>query len=156
MVSASWDNDVGCHGYYDDYDTIMGCIAVAIDTQGHKDVLRQGYYNPEGNAGFGREKAYLKHNLWVQPILDALTFSHTIHVRDDGNREYLAVFHQTPGGDDIAVWVVIDLQKFYGSINTPDHQELGVLTAYCANPQKKGEPVEPLCPNWVNTGPYSL
>ena len=70
MSSDAWRNDVGCHGYYVDYPDIMSCTAVATDYEGQKVPLREGYYNPEGNAGFGRDKAYYKHGLWVQPILD--------------------------------------------------------------------------------------
>jgi hypothetical protein len=153
----NWFNDADCHRYFVHAAEIMSCVATAEDQWGHRQPLRQGYYNPEADAGFGREKALQKHYLWVQPILDTIHFSHDVHAREHNRVFYFHVFHQDGhGGADQEVTVLITTNTWYGSVNTPDHQRLGVMTAYCTQPDLPGDPIELRCPDWVNSGPHRV
>ena len=142
-------NNHGCSGYFVRGDNIMSCVATAIDIFGARDVIRQGYWN--GETGFGHQKALFAHDLWLQPILDAITMSRDINQRDDNRVEYDHVFFQDgQGGASQEVTVVIDETQSFDNVKTPDHRDLGLLTAYCQNPRAPGEPVEFYCPAWVN------
>jgi RHS repeat-associated protein len=111
-----WNNDVGCHGYFREYPNppIMSCAAVAVDHWGHKQVLREGYFNPEADLGFGREKAFILHNLWVQPILDTITRSVTATPADHGKKFTMHMYHfESNGVIDQEVNVVTSIEKHY-------------------------------------------
>jgi hypothetical protein len=97
------------------------------------------------------------HNLWVQPILDTITRSLTATPADHGKKFTMHMYHfESNGVIDQEVNAVTSIEKHYGSIKTPDHQELGVTTAFCSHPSRPGNPIEPACPDWVNSGPNAL
>lgn len=98
-------------------------------------------------------KALYAHQLWLQPILDTIAYARTdIHQRNNGKWEYYNVFYKVGTNVEQQVVAVISEVPSWdqGKIKTPDNRELGLLTAYCENPKKPGDPVEYYCPGWVN------
>jgi hypothetical protein len=144
-VSPSYNNDIGCGGYYTGTNPLeMQCRGVAVTVNSAHVAIRQGFWT--GSNGFGWSKAYYYHNLWMQPMLD------TIHLAanptgSNSSRDY-EVYHYTNGQLDQEVVVVADIQdaSFQG-VGTPDHYAVGVITGYCNN---AAGALEPTCPDWVD------
>jgi hypothetical protein len=128
----------------------MYCRASAVTVHGLNVAIRKGFWT--GSNGFGWSKAYYYHNLWMQPIIDTITFAATPS-GSNSSRNY-EVYHYTHGVLDQEVIVVADIQdsSFQGQ-STIDGYVLGVLTGYCNN---EGGAMEPACPDWVDEGPNAI
>jgi RHS repeat-associated protein len=149
-----WWHNYGCDGFYTHWPFPMSCVATAINQMtGWWAVIRQGYYNMANDAGFGRDKARLKHRLWMQPIINVITFSG--RPRTQGSAQVYGMTHYNADGYvDLGVRVVIDTARTWHNRSTHDHHELGLLTAYCTWPDGV---LRRLCPSSVNgTGPDGL
>lgn len=149
-VTANYNNDIGCDGYYDGPGE-MHCRAVARTAHNIPVAVRTGFW--DGSNGFGWSKAYYYHNLWMQPMLDTITYAATPR-GSNSSRDY-EVYHYNPDGYvDQEVIVVADIQDddFQGQ-STIDHKPVGVITGYCLTP---GGAEEPECPDWVDSGPEEL
>jgi hypothetical protein len=149
-IKPDYNNDIGCDGYYTGAGE-MNCRAVALTVHNFPVAARTGFW--DGENGFGWAKAYYYHNLWLQPILDTITFAAT-PTGSNSSRDY-EVYHYNPDGYvDQEVIVVADIQdpNFQGQ-PTNDGKALGVLTGYCLTPAGSEERA---CPEWVDSGPDSL
>lgn len=129
----------------------MQCKAVARTVNNFPVAIRRGFWN--GENGFGWAKALYYHNLWMQPMIDTITFAASPY-GSNSSREY-EVYHYNPDGYvDQEVIVVADIQdpNFQGQ-STIDGKALGVLTGYCLTGSNANEAQ---CPDWVDSGPNSL
>ena len=140
-------NGAGCSGWFESADNVMNCENTSITRNGYRVGIRQGYYNPEANPeGFGWTKALQKHNLWIQPTIDAIAGA--FPQGSDTNRNY-EIYHYTNGVFDQAVLVVADIADTeFDGISTHDGHPVGVITGYCLNDVLAAEQD---CPDWVDT-----
>ena len=151
-ITPAWANDAGCGGYFTGSNPKeMQCRGVAITVNNFPVAIRYGYWqpgNPDQPDGFGWSKAYYYHNLWMQPMIDTITFAATPRGANN-DREY-EVYHYNPDGYvDQEVIVVADIQDpSFAGTSTQDHKAVGVITGYCLT---GGGADEPTCPAWVDT-----
>jgi len=152
--SGLWYNAYGCGGFYVHYPFPMSCVArTHNDWNGYREVIRQGYWNWTTATGFGREKAYLLHGLWMQPIINVLTFSFAPRPQGSSQRVY-GMTHLNPDGYwDLGVIVVEDELNTWHNRATTDGRALGLLTAHCVWPYKYQERCDP---SINGTGEYGL
>ena len=148
-----WYNAFSCRGFYVSWPFPMSCVATTYNiATGWREVIRQGIYNLKTKVGFGREKAFVKHGMWMQPILNVITFSNK--PRPEGTDRVYGATHFDPDGYwDLGVIVVEDQSTTWSKRPTRDGHALGLKTAYCVWPWKK----QNLCPPEINgTGDYGL
>lgn len=141
-----WWNDNGCGGYYlGGNPQEMYCKGTATDIYGHRVAIRQGFWN--GYYGFGWSKAYDYHNLWMQPMLDTITWS--TNTSSSLSSENYILYHYANGNLDQEVVVVADLvDPSFGGVGTQDGRALGVVTGHCLGGNGYEETT---CPDWVDT-----
>ena len=152
LVAPAWANDAGCSGYYTaDSNDEMYCKATAITVNNFKVAIRKGFW--DGSNGFGWSKALYYHNLWMQPMIDTITFA--LEPRGSNSSRNYEVYHYNPDGYlDQEVVVVADIQDdFFQGYPTHDGKAVGVITGYCNNGSGS---METECPDWVDTGPNSI
>lgn len=124
----------------------MQCRGVAVTVHNLPVPIRYGYWT--GTGGFGWSKAYYYHNLWMQPMLDTITYAAN-PTGSNSSRDYEVYHYNVDGELDQEVIVVADIQDgSFAGVSTQDGYILGVLTGYCLTP---GGVEEPECPDWVNS-----
>ena len=132
----------------------MSCVArTHNDWNGWEETIREGYYiGKPVYEGFGREKAYLRHGMSMQPIINVLTFS--FPPRIEGTDRVYGMTHLNPDGNwDLGVRVVVSEEHTWHQRGIIDGHVLGVHTAYCLWPYKR----QTLCDPSINgTGELGL
>lgn len=140
-ASPMYTNDLGCAGvpegsqgappYY--------CRASAYNSGENAVIMvRVGSYGSSVYPDFGWTKFFYKHNLYLQPVLDVITYG-TI----DPNDPYaIMMYHYTNGNVDMEVRVVYNATNNVSGYIMPDGNPVGVQTAYCVGYTD--------CPAWVN------
>jgi len=150
-AAPAWTGGNGCGGYYTGTGhPWMNCRDTATSTNNYRLAIRTGYWNPAASPpGFGWSKAIDYHNLWMQPIIDTVRLSFSI-TGGNSDRDY-TVYHYNPDGYvDQTVTVVSDnVDLEFDGAPTQDGHPVGVITGYCT--PGVGDPIEQLCPDWVDT-----
>jgi len=141
---------IGCNGLYTGTGhPWMTCKDSAVATNGYRVVDRAGYWQPVANPqGFGRDKLFESHNLWVQPTIDTIALSLS-HGGSTSDREYSA-YHYNPDGyvdQEVDVYSDNSDTSFAGK-PTQDGHTVGVITGFCK--PGIGLPREQSCPDWID------
>ncbi len=141
MASPMYSNDLGCAGvpegsqgappYY--------CRASAYNSGENAVIMvRVGSYGSFVYPDFGWTKFFYKHNLYLQPVLDTITYGSV----DPTDSYAIDMYHYTNGNFDMEVRVIYNPSDYVSSYVMPDGNPVGVQTAYCVGYLD--------CPSWVN------
>jgi hypothetical protein len=137
---------------------IWDCRAAVFPTTGKTVLIREGFVNKNGK-GFGRVKIVQKHNVYMQTVANVVATTppgDIIHRGDSDEYESCVGFDGAPLPGGECVFVVVLLTNTWGNLTSPDHQEVGVHTAFCTQGDPNFKPLDPnskttVCPNWVNS-----
>lgn len=126
------------------------CLSVQTTLGGKKVWIRVG-----NTRSFG-EKHFSQHDLSLQAIEVAIQYRllPTQRATKIGgqNEESETQYFQSPDGGIINVFVLVEFSPTLGGLSTPDHDQIGVTTAYCQDPRN---PATGDCPSWVQKDQFA-